>query len=413
MKNYHQGNTKKELFFVCASVFLLVFGANISGTMLVPFAETLGGTSLSIGVIYASMYAVRLLLGAPIGRISERRGAKTILRWSLMMYPFIAAAYWVSWDIPSLIGARLLHGVASAMMLPMAMAYIGEASPAGKEGRYMGIYNTILYAASAVGPFLGGFIYDSMGVRNGFLTLFGFAVLSLVVALVFIRGKSNTAINDQTVYVKQKRGASVKALFHNKRLLALCIINIGSAVLMAVLGATFMQFALGQGLDMGVIGMLVAVQSAIIGAVQIPLGRIADRSNKLKLAVISGAAATALVFVFPLVTGVAGIAVITAAIGAVAAVNLAAATALSAVLGKETGMGQTMGILGSATSAGTIAGFLGLGWIADAAGISSAFYAGGAVFLLGLILFAVLWASGSKRHDAEVITTQEENICAK
>lgn len=402
----------KELFFVCASIFLLVFGANISGTMLVPFAETLGGTSLSIGVIYASMYAVRLLLGTPIGRISEKKGAKTILKWSLMMYPFIAAAYWISWDIPSLIAARLFHGVASAMMLPMAMAYIGESSPAGEEGRYMGVYNTILFAASAAGPFAGGLIYDNMGVRNGFMTLFVFAVLSLAVTLVFVKGKTSTTPYMRIESAKQKKRAGIGALFHNRRLLALCIINIASAVLLVVLGATFMQFALSQGLDMGLIGLLIAVQNVIIGASQIPLGRVADRFDKLKLVAVSGVGAAAFVFIFPSIRGLPGIVVLTAVVGALTAINLAAITALSAVFGKETGMGQTMGILGSASSAGTIAGFLGLGWIADTAGISSAFYLAGAVFIAGVALFSLFWASEGRRIE-KTSSIHEENICLK
>ena len=145
------------------------------------------------------MYVVRLLFGTPIGRLSQKKGAKTILTYSLMLYPFIAVAYWISWNIPSLIAARLFHGIASAMMLPMAMAYIGEISPIGQEGRYMGIYNTILFVASASGPLAGGLIYDKFGIRHAFLTLFLLALSSVIIILAFTRSDSSKKSNRELV----------------------------------------------------------------------------------------------------------------------------------------------------------------------------------------------------------------------
>ncbi len=91
-----------------------------------------------------------------------------------MIYPFIAAAYYTSHNISQLIGTRLLHGIASAMMLPMAKAYIGEVSKQGKEGRYMGIYNTIILFASGLGPLTATAVSYRFGYRTAFATLFSF-----------------------------------------------------------------------------------------------------------------------------------------------------------------------------------------------------------------------------------------------
>lgn len=391
---------KKEFFFVCAAVFLLVFGGNVSGTLLVPYAESMGGTSLTVGIVYASMYAVRLFFAAPIGRLSERKGAKTILRWSLTLFPFIAVAYWLSRDIPSLIAARLLHGVASAMLLPMAMSYIGGASPAGSEGRYMGVYNAILFAASAAGPFAGGLIYDSFGIRNAFLTLFVLAVLSLTVMIAFVRGGSNGAA--QAVKKSAaKTTCSIRASLGNGRLMALGGLYVVTAILIALFGASLTQLALSYGLSMGLTGLLLALFNAIVGIAQIPLGRFADRFDKVKLTAASGAAASAAVLLLPFVKGLAGLVALIAAAGVFTALNLAAATGLSAVLGKEAGMGRTMGFLASATSVGTIAGYLGLGLITDSFGISSAFFLTGAVFLAGTAAFLPVWGRSAKAAGAD------------
>jgi DHA1 family multidrug resistance protein-like MFS transporter len=380
---------KKEFFFVCAAVFLLVFGGNVSGTMLVPYAKSMGGTSLTIGIVYGSMYAVRLLFAAPIGRLSERKGTKTILKWSLMLYPVIAAVYWLSRDIPSLIAARLLHGVASAMMLPMAMAYIGGASPAGREGRYMGVYNMILFAASAAGPFAGGLIYDNFGVKNAFFTLFIFAVLSLAVMLAFVRSGKGTAQTEKK-YAKETGG--LRLLIKNGRLMALGGVYVVTAVLIALFGASLTQLALSYEFSMGLIGLLIAIFNAVVGIAQIPLGRFADRFDKVKLVAASGAASAAAIMLLPMIKSLPGLVILVIAAGIFTALNLTSATGLSAVLGKEAGMGRTMGFLASATSVGTIAGYLGLGWVTDASGIAGAFYLAGAVFLAGTAAFLPVWA---------------------
>ncbi|HYE82416.1 MAG TPA: MFS transporter [Clostridia bacterium] len=384
---------RKEFFFVCTAVFLVIFGTYLSGTLLVPFIKTQGGTSISIGIIYSCLYVVRLLFGTPIGRISQKRGAKTILTYSLILYPFIAFAYWISWNIPSLLAARLLNGIASAMMFPMAMAYIGEISPAGQEGRFMGIYNTILFVASASGPFVGGLIYDKYGIRHAFLTFLILALSSLIIILAFTKNDFSKTFNKATTSEIRNtdKGNNLRELLNNNKLLALSCINIVTAILIALLGASFTLLALSYNLSMGLIGLLIALNNIVIGITQVPLGHFVDRCNKFKLTVASGLLTSILVLFLPLVKSIWGIAVLIAVLGIFTALNLATSTALSAVLGKKLGMCNTMGFLNSANSAGTIVGYLVLGWIADIFGINNTFYFTGIVFLVGTVLFYKLW----------------------
>ncbi|MDF2572342.1 MAG: hypothetical protein K0R55_3946 [Sporomusa sp.] len=74
---------RKEFFFVCTALVLLVLGTYIPATLLVPYAKTLNGTSMSIGIIYSCMYIVRLLFGTPIGRIAQKKEQKRYLHIAL------------------------------------------------------------------------------------------------------------------------------------------------------------------------------------------------------------------------------------------------------------------------------------------------------------------------------------------
>ena len=383
---------RKEFWVVCASLFLLVSGTYISGTLLVPYASALGGTSFSIGVVYGAMYIVRLIFGGPIGHLSQRRGTKAILQLSLMLYPFIAAAYVVSWNIPSLLGARILHGFASAMMLPMAMAYIAQVSPAGQEGRYMGIYNTILFAASAIGPVMGGVVYDRYGIKQAFYLLLLLALAALAIMLLAVKAeKGRRDYPPGSINTVRLSGGPGLGILRIRGMVGLSAMNIVQAVTAALLGATFTQLSLSIGMKMNIIGLLIALNNAIIGAVQIPLGKVVDRINKPKITIVSGIGMTLWVVLLPMVQTVWGMALLLVILGLFMAVNLSCVTALSAILGKESGMGFMMGFLGSANSLGTIIGYLALGSITDRLGIRSAFYLTGSLSVLALLLFGIQW----------------------
>lgn len=120
------------------------------------------------------------LFGAPIGRLADRKGVVAILHLSLALYPFIAVAYWLARDVYTLIAARLLHGVASAMLLPMAMAYIGQLSPPGEEGRYMGVYNTVYFLGNGLGPMASTVVASLFrGYRPSFVVMLILSIMAL------------------------------------------------------------------------------------------------------------------------------------------------------------------------------------------------------------------------------------------
>ena len=147
---------KKGLIIVSIAVFVLVVGTGIVAPLLTPYAKTFDGvTGINIGLLFSGFYCVRILAGPYIGVLADKKGAKAIIRYSLILYPIIGILYVVANTYWILILARLVHGLASAMMLPMVMTYIGTISPEGEESRYMSIYNTVIYLANGVGTSVG------------------------------------------------------------------------------------------------------------------------------------------------------------------------------------------------------------------------------------------------------------------
>ncbi len=381
---------RKEITLILTSVFILVYGTYIAGTILTPFAESLGAPGITIGFISGALYIVRLLTGTWIGKLSDKRGVLNVLKYSLVLYPFVAFSYWAAWNIPALIGARLLHGLASAMMLPMAMAYIGEVTPQGKEGHYMGIYNTIILIASGLGPQTATLLAARYSTRTGFLFLFILAFISLIIILMVQRNRAGNQISS-TLIERSTKYRNSSRLIKNPSLLALASINIALAVISSMIGFFFILYPPTKGIDLIFTGSIIAIYNIVCGVVQIPLGQFTDKFNKRRMIIIAGMLTTAILILFPFVGLLWTMCLAMLALAIASAVLLSASSALSAIIGHNMGMGITMGFLGTSTSIGMILGSILLGLMPDNFGIDSIFYLAGGLVLVCTTIFSILW----------------------
>jgi len=314
-----------------------------------------------------------------------------VLIYSLILYPLISIAYWSAHSVGVLFAARLLHGLASAMMLPMAMTYVGAITPPGQEGRYMGIYNTFLFIAGGIGPLLGGLLASELSPNAAFLSLSLLAIGSLLLVIPLPRVSSAS---------KEKNGMNhwgMGDLIISPGILALAVLNVENAVLDVFQVSFFPVFAQNRGLSLLAIGFLIAINSIVIGASQVPCGWLVDRTNKYYLVLVSGIVTSVLLTMFPLCRKLWVITMLMILIGFSSAITIAASSALSTMLGRTGGMGHVMGFLNSATSFGMIVGPIVSGIILDKLNVYFTFYFNSIVWLVSTMLFAMLWMVHNRR----------------
>ncbi|MFD2450114.1 MFS transporter [Vogesella fluminis] len=381
-----------SLFTICFAVFVLVVGTGMVAPVLAPYATSLGASGVMVGALYSGFYVVRLICGSRIGKFGDRQGPKTVLTVSLLLYPLIAGLYWAAASAPGLLAGRLVHGLASAMMLPMAMAYIGSIAEVGKEGRYMGIYNTVLFAANGVGPLIGGFAVERYGPKAAFIALFALAIISLLVtwlALPTVSSKKKEAPKADGQAAPVAEVAAVP-FYKTPAVLRLSVINFVSAVLSIFFVSFFTIYAAKRGLSPAVIGGLLALNNVAIALAQPPLGRLVDKVNRGHVVIISGIATACLLLVFPACSSAVSIGALMVIVGIVSGATLAASSALSVEVGRTIGMGSAMGVLSSATSAGMVAGPLASGLLLQIYRVDVTFYFCAAIWAVGTFAFLLL-----------------------
>ena len=66
----------------------------------------------------------------------------------------------IAWSGPTLIFFRVLQGMGSGPITPMAMVFLNEAFPPKQRGLAMGLYGMAAAFGPAVGPVIGGYVTE-------------------------------------------------------------------------------------------------------------------------------------------------------------------------------------------------------------------------------------------------------------
>lgn len=367
------------------ALFVAVFSAMLGLGIVVPllpyYAETMGAGGLEVGAIFSGFSIARSLLMPVFGRLSDRRGRKVFITAGLALYTLLSFAYLAAGTVTALTMVRVVHGAASAMVLPIAMAYVADLSAIGSEGRHMGTFSIALYLGMGVGPLLGGVIGATLGMDAVFLSMAAFSLVSLAICVAFVPdfppGHRPSAGKRSALGHPAIRAA----VFYQ-------LIN-------AFANGTFMVFvpligSLAYGLSTAETGALISVTSLSTSVLQRYSGGLADRYSRTALIVGGTVLVAGALAVIPSLPGFPGLLVTALAIGLGGGIALPAVTAIVTIAGRTVGQGAAMGASNTAMSVGMIVSPLVSGMVMDLYGIANVFYLSAAICTLALPLFVVL-----------------------
>jgi len=117
-----------------------------------------------------------------VGRLGDRIGRRRLLLAGLFLF---TAASIVAGLAPALwlvIAARAAQGLGAAVMMALAIAFVGEVVPTTRTGSAMGLLGTASAIGTALGPSLGGVLIDLLGWRALFLVNVPLALVAVLLA---------------------------------------------------------------------------------------------------------------------------------------------------------------------------------------------------------------------------------------
>jgi len=372
---------KRILSVLLISIFAAMLGLGIIAPLMPIYAKSLGATGIWLGIIFSGFSLSRAIFMPIVGKLSDKRGRKGFITSGLLLYSLISLLYTFAGKVYHLTAVRLVHGLASAMVVPVAMAYIGEAAEKGKEGSAMGAFNLALLLGTGAGPFLGGVLNDSFGIASVFYAMAGLAAIAFFITLLFLPDIMYSGRREVDHPVSF--GETIK----NSTMKGLLLYNIISAVGRGGIMAFLPILASRIDINPSQVGIIVSFHIFLIALLQSPCGRLADRYNRVLLVLIGSTVAALALLLTPIARNFWQLFSISSLMGLGGATSMPSISAITVEVGQRLGMGVSMGLFNTATSVGMIAAPLISGVVMDASGIKSVFLIAGVISLLGTAIF--------------------------
>jgi len=112
---------------------------------------------------YLVTLAALLILGGSLG---DRHGRRRVMLIGLVGFGLASLACGLAPSLPWLVGARLVQGVAGALMVPGSLAILRATFPEGEaRGKAIGQWSGWSGITTVVGPLLGGWLVDALSWR--------------------------------------------------------------------------------------------------------------------------------------------------------------------------------------------------------------------------------------------------------
>lgn len=141
--------------------FMNLIDVTIVNVALPSMRENLGATDSQIEWVVAA-YVLAFALGLlPFGRLGDILGRKLVFLWGVSAFTAASALCGMAGSVEMLIAARVLQGLAGAMMTPQVLAIATVTFPPNERGQAFSLFGLTAGLASVSGPILGGVLIEA------------------------------------------------------------------------------------------------------------------------------------------------------------------------------------------------------------------------------------------------------------
>lgn len=355
---------KSGLILLSCCIGLLMTGFGI----IVPvFPQRLESLGLGAGMLATMEGAFGLgmfLFSTPMGTLADRIGRKPVVLLSLAGF-VLTNIVLAGVNIPLVfVLTRFTEGMLVSGLFPASTAMVGDTMPPERQGRWIGLLTTAQAAGIALGPALGGFLYQALGFSAPFLICAGIALTAALLALFMLPETLPGPVREQARSRRVERGQkkapvdpSLRISLLLRAFALLLILDVGLAFIYPfVLPQYPFYFTNALHYSAAQYGAIYSAYGLSLAVFPILLGRLSEVFSKKLLIVVGSALSAALnvamlwlhayvvLILASIVTGL-GSALLIPALGVIY---------LSAT--NDHNRSQVLGIRGTALSLGTLLG---------------------------------------------------------
>lgn len=174
--------------------WLGTFFTSVSFSLVMPFmalyVEELGVRGSAVEIFAGLSVAISALasgLVAPLwGELADQHGRRVMMIRASVVMTFTMGALAFVPNVWWLLVMRLLNGL-FAGYIPNSTALIASQVPREKSGYALGTLSTGMIGGSLIGPSIGGFLAETVGMKNVFLVTGGVLLLVTVLTIFWVK----------------------------------------------------------------------------------------------------------------------------------------------------------------------------------------------------------------------------------
>jgi MFS family permease len=178
------------------ALVVAVFGYALMQTVVVPALKLLQvrlhTTATTAAWILTAFLLSSAVLTPLLGRLGDRFGRRRVTLAVLAVYATGMAGAAAAQNIGQLIAARAVQGTALAL-IPLSMAILREALPVKRLPFAMGLVSGAVGAGGGAGLIVGGLLADHLSWRYLFVLGTAIALVSLLLAALWVPASTYTA----------------------------------------------------------------------------------------------------------------------------------------------------------------------------------------------------------------------------
>ena len=348
--------------------------------------DSLAASNLAVGIAVGVGSITAVLVGPPSGRISDRRGRKSVAFAGalLMLAGYLGLA--LEPELPAVVALRLLAGAGEAAFVVGAFTMIADLAPEERRGEAFSLLTVGSYTGLALGPLVANFLLGDARYALVWLAAAGSIALAAAVALAVSETRPESDEDPQPGWLPP-RSALLPGL-----VILFALAGFGG---FSAFGALY---ARELGLDRP--GVVFFVLAAVVIVVRAVGRRMPDR-----LGARPAAALACVLIALGLATIAAwgsqvGLLVGTTVFAAGHALAYPAVSLLALARARASERSAALGSVSACVDIALAGGAFALGVVAEVAGYRGVFVAGAAIALAGLLLLARLGVSGAAEAAA-------------
>jgi DHA1 family multidrug resistance protein-like MFS transporter len=374
---------------------LAIFSTTMSKNPALPlFIQALGVSPGQLGFIAAASTVVGIVTSLPAGMVSDMWGRRRVILLSMVVFataPFLYLFVTAPWQ---LVLVRIYHGLATAILGPVAMATVADTFQEGR-GERMGWYSSATMIGRFLAPSVGGLLIVGSDFRWVYL---GCGVAGCLALLAAINLPSRDEPENASLrHAGRSSGAGweemkreLQVLLTNRDILLTSLMEASQYFAFGAVETFLPLYLVGLGLVPRQIGPLFTLQVVTTTLTRPLMGRVSDRWGRkwqISLGLLLGAASA---FALPHLTSYWLLMILIGLFGFGVAMVTASTSALVSDLSRATAYGSALGVLSSVMDVGHSTGPMVTGLMVAARGYRAAFALPAGLLVVFAVLFQTL-----------------------